>query len=89
VRGVKLPYFDDPQAVRIIVLAEPHLRDCKALGSEEGELILSGLYYGQRKAVGCLHIKLENAVCTSQETHCVSATEPNRLMLFGETVAVY
>jgi hypothetical protein len=26
---------------------------------------------------------------TSQETHYVSATEPNRLMLFGETVAVY
>jgi hypothetical protein len=24
-----------------------------------------------------------------QETHYVSATEPNRLMLFGETVAVY
>jgi hypothetical protein len=29
------------------------------------------------------------AVLTSQETHNVSATEPNRLMLFGETVAVY
>jgi hypothetical protein len=28
-------------------------------------------------------------VRTSQETHYVSATEPNRLMLFGETVAVY
>jgi hypothetical protein len=28
-------------------------------------------------------------VLTSQETHYVSATEPNRLMLFGETVAVY
>jgi hypothetical protein len=26
---------------------------------------------------------------TSQETHYVSAIEPNRLMLFGETVAVY
>jgi hypothetical protein len=26
---------------------------------------------------------------TSQETHYVSATEPNQLMLFGETVAVY
>jgi hypothetical protein len=26
---------------------------------------------------------------TSQETHYVSATEPNRLMLFRETVAVY
>jgi hypothetical protein len=30
-----------------------------------------------------------NAVRTSQETHYVSATEPNRLMLFRETVAVY
>jgi hypothetical protein len=28
-------------------------------------------------------------VRTSQESHYVSATEPNRLMLFGETVAVY
>jgi hypothetical protein len=28
------------------------------------------------------------AVRTSQETHHVSATEPNRLMLSGETVAV-
>jgi hypothetical protein len=28
-------------------------------------------------------------VPTSQETHYVSATEPNRLMLFRETVAVY
>jgi hypothetical protein len=30
-----------------------------------------------------------NPVCTSQETHYVSATNPNQLMLFGETVAVY
>jgi hypothetical protein len=29
------------------------------------------------------------SVRTSQETHYVSATEPNRLMLFGETAAVY
>jgi hypothetical protein len=29
------------------------------------------------------------AVRTSQKTHFVSATEPNRLMLFGETVAAY
>jgi hypothetical protein len=28
-------------------------------------------------------------VRTSQETHYVSTTKPNRLMLFGETVAVY
>jgi hypothetical protein len=30
-----------------------------------------------------------DTVHTSQETHYVSATEPNRLMLFGETVTVY
>jgi hypothetical protein len=30
-----------------------------------------------------------NSVQTSQETHHVSTTEPNRLMLCGETVAVY
>jgi hypothetical protein len=29
------------------------------------------------------------SVRTSQETHYVSATKPNRLMLFEETVAVY
>jgi hypothetical protein len=31
----------------------------------------------------------KNSVRTSQETCYVSATKPNRLMLFGETVAVY
>jgi hypothetical protein len=31
----------------------------------------------------------EDSVRTSQETHYISATEPNRLMLLGETVAVY
>jgi thioredoxin-related protein len=30
-----------------------------------------------------------DTVRTSQETHCISATKLNRLMLFGETVAVY
>jgi hypothetical protein len=30
-----------------------------------------------------------NLVRTSQETHYVSVTEPDRLTLFGETVAVY
>jgi thioredoxin-related protein len=29
------------------------------------------------------------SIDTSQETHYFSATEPNQLMLFGETVAVY
>jgi hypothetical protein len=31
----------------------------------------------------------QNVARSSQETHCVSVTEPNRLMLFGEIVAVY
>jgi hypothetical protein len=31
----------------------------------------------------------KDSVRASQETHCVSAANPNRLMLFGETVAVY
>jgi hypothetical protein len=31
----------------------------------------------------------QNSVRSSQETHYVSATEPNRLMLFRETVAVF
>jgi hypothetical protein len=31
----------------------------------------------------------KNSASTSQETHYVSTTKPNRLMLFGETVAVY
>jgi hypothetical protein len=30
-----------------------------------------------------------DTVCTSQETHYVSATETTQLMLFGKTVAVY
>jgi hypothetical protein len=36
-----------------------------------------------------MQIIYKNSVRTSQETHYVSATKPNRLMLFGETVAVY
>jgi hypothetical protein len=38
-----------------------------------------------------IHLKIvyKNSVRTSQETHYVSATKPNQLMLFGETVAVY
>jgi hypothetical protein len=31
----------------------------------------------------------QNAIRTSQESHYVSATEPNLLMLFRETVVVY
>jgi hypothetical protein len=39
--------------------------------------------------VGRMQRLYKNSVRTSQETHYVSATKPNRLMLFGETVAVY
>jgi hypothetical protein len=35
------------------------------------------------------YITFINSDRTSQETHYVSATEPNRLMLFRETVTVY
>jgi hypothetical protein len=46
--------------------------------------------FGETVAVYCEnHMEHTDTVCTSQETHYVSATEPTRLMLFGETVAVY
>jgi hypothetical protein len=35
------------------------------------------------------HTEHTDTVRTSQETHYVSATEPNRLILFGKTAAVY
>jgi hypothetical protein len=37
----------------------------------------------------CGDFLYKNPVRTSQETHYVSATKPNRLMLLGERVAVY
>jgi hypothetical protein len=37
----------------------------------------------------CTHLMFTPSIRTSQETHCLSATEPIRLMLFGETVSVY
>jgi hypothetical protein len=36
-----------------------------------------------------IHVIYNNSVHTSQETHYIYATKPNRLMLFRETVAVY
>jgi hypothetical protein len=48
------------------------------------------MLFGQTVAVYCENrTEHTDTVRTSQETHYVSATEPNRLMLFGETVAVY
>jgi hypothetical protein len=37
----------------------------------------------------CALALFEREVRTSQATHHVSATKPSRLMLFGETVAIY
>jgi hypothetical protein len=46
--------------------------------------------FGETTAVYCEnHTEHADTVRNSQETHYVSATEPNRLMLSGETVAVY
>jgi hypothetical protein len=48
------------------------------------------MLFGETVPVYCEnHTEHTDAVRKSQETHFVSATEPNRLMLFGETVAVY
>jgi hypothetical protein len=48
------------------------------------------MLFGETVAVYCEnHTEHTDTVRTSQETHYVSATEPNRLMQFGETVAVY
>jgi hypothetical protein len=46
-------------------------------------------YKGHQIIVHNHAVHHKNSVRTSQETHYVSATNPNRLMLFGETVAVY
>jgi hypothetical protein len=44
---------------------------------------------GETVAVCCENLtEHTDTVRTSQETHHVSATDPNRLMLCGETVAV-
>jgi hypothetical protein len=45
---------------------------------------------GETVAVYCEnHTEYTDPVRTSQETHYVFTTKPNRLMLFRETVAVY
>jgi hypothetical protein len=45
---------------------------------------------GQRRRLyTVVKIIYKNLVRTSQETHYVTATKPNRLMLLRETVAVY
>jgi hypothetical protein len=51
--------------------------------------VLATLLYGMTPQRSFLASPNKNSGRTSQETHYVPATEPNRLMLFGETVAVY
>jgi hypothetical protein len=47
------------------------------------------MLFGETVAVYCeKHTEHTDTVRTSQDTHYVSGTKPNRLMLFGETVAV-
>jgi hypothetical protein len=42
-----------------------------------------------RIGLSCKNIDTINSVGTSQEGHYVSATKPNRFMLFREIIAVY
>jgi hypothetical protein len=51
------------------------------LGIREQKLTLKRLNY--------FYVIYKNSDRTSQETHYVSATKPNKLMLFKETGAVY
>jgi hypothetical protein len=45
---------------------------------------------GETAAIYCEnHTEYTHTVRTSQETYYVSATEPNRLILFVQTAAVY
>jgi actin-related protein len=50
---------------------------------------LHGVVLNPLKTEFVLNYIYKNSVRTSQETHHLSATETNRLMLFRETVAVY
>jgi transcriptional regulator with AAA-type ATPase domain len=48
------------------------------------------MLFGETVAIYCEnHMEHTDTVRTSQETHYVSATEPNRLKLCKETVTVY
>jgi hypothetical protein len=53
-------------------------------------VISSTLYINPLKTEFLLNTRnIQDSVRTSQETHYVSATKPNRLMLYRERVAVY
>jgi hypothetical protein len=73
----------------VAVYCENHTEHYTVRTSQETHHII--LYRAQTvKAVYCKnHTEHTDTVRTSQEIHYVSATEPNRLMLFRETVAVY
>jgi hypothetical protein len=55
---------------------------------DHGGGIRPGLHTGER-TIRNTQIIYKYSVLTSEETHYISATKPNRLMLFRETVAVY
>jgi hypothetical protein len=48
------------------------------------------MLFGETVAVYCEnYTEHTDTFRTSQETHCISSTKPNRLMQFRETAAVY
>jgi hypothetical protein len=51
-----------------------------------GTDMISGFHGGDYEE--CRLLGYKNPIRTSQETYYISTTEPNRLMLCGETVAV-
>jgi hypothetical protein len=61
------------------------IRRGKEIGRQE---VMPGLKLSRAGTI-ITSAKREISVRTSQETHNISATDTNRLMLFGETVPVY
>jgi hypothetical protein len=56
----------------------------------EGSVFCIGATFSAPPRLGCARVNIyKEPVRTSQETHYVIATEPNRLMLFRETDTVY
>jgi hypothetical protein len=70
----------------VAVLCENHTKHTDTVCGQHVEIwcVKSGGIYSNLWALKCKLV-----LRTSQETHYISATKPNRLMLFGETVAVY
>jgi hypothetical protein len=61
----------------------------RLVSSTNGEKSGHNRYCGLCSLFTVRTIRNTDTVRTSQGTHYVSTTEPNRLILFGETVAVY